>query len=167
MPDGLTFGACVRCGRALSNEASAAAGMGPVCRAKASASDSGRLLEDTPVLCDVPPITDAGLICRRLADGRAAANVPHTIKHHSPTGFEWGYGGSGPAELALNAMAVLLRPDGSHMDRVYGDWVVSNDAARLHQDFKWAFIASMPRAGGIVRLENINEWIARKLAHIT
>ena len=27
------------------------------------------------------------------------------IRNHSPTGFEWGYGGSGPAQLAL---AILL-----------------------------------------------------------
>lgn len=151
----------------MKTPSSVAAGMGPTCRSKASLSDSGALLGDTAVLCGVPPITDAGLICRRLADGRAAANVPHIVKYHSPAGFEWGYGGSGPAELAMNAMAALLRPDGTHMDRVYGDCVVSNDAARLHQDFKWAFIAPMPHAGGIVRLENINEWIARKLARIT
>lgn len=27
------------------------------------------------------------------------------IRNHSPTGFEWGYGGSGPAQLALALVA--------------------------------------------------------------
>ena len=27
------------------------------------------------------------------------------LRNHSPTGFEWGYGGSGPAELALALLA--------------------------------------------------------------
>ncbi len=30
------------------------------------------------------------------------------IVHHSPTGFEWGYGGSGPADLALALCADVL-----------------------------------------------------------
>ncbi len=27
------------------------------------------------------------------------------LRNHSPTGFEWGYGGSGPAQLALALLA--------------------------------------------------------------
>ncbi len=37
--------------------------------------------------------------------GVAHSNLPHTIDWHSPSGFEWGYSGSGPAELALNLLA--------------------------------------------------------------
>jgi len=32
------------------------------------------------------------------------------LRNHSPTGFEWGYGGSGPAQLAL-ALAASRLPD--------------------------------------------------------
>ena len=103
MPDKLNLGRCLRCGRPLLDAYSAANGMGPVCRAKVADSDSGALLGDTPVLCGVPPITEAGLICRRLKDGRPATNVPHVWKLHSQE-FEWGYPGSGPADLALNAL---------------------------------------------------------------
>lgn len=53
------------------------------------------------------------------------------VKNHSPTGFEWGYGGSGPAQLAL---AILMR----HFD---GD---RSRALRLYQDFKWRVIAGLP-----------------------
>ena len=43
------------------------------------------------------------------------------IVNHSPTGFAWGYSGSGPAQLAL---ALLLK---------YTD---ENKASRLYQEFK-------------------------------
>lgn len=35
------------------------------------------------------------------------------LRNHSPDGFEWGYSGSGPAQLAL---AVVLKCTGSHTD---------------------------------------------------
>ncbi len=47
--------------------------------------------------------------------------------NHSPTGFSWGYGGSGPAQLAL---AILLD--------VTGD---EGLAARNYQYFKWKYVA--------------------------
>lgn len=40
-----------------------------------------------------------------MLEGRPLYEVP--LKHivrHSPTGFEWGYGGSGPADLALSIL---------------------------------------------------------------
>jgi Family of unknown function (DUF6166) len=33
------------------------------------------------------------------------------LRNHSPTGFEWGYGGSGPAQLALAILADHLDDD--------------------------------------------------------
>ncbi len=33
------------------------------------------------------------------------------LRSHSPTGFEWGYAGSGPAQLALALAADVLRDD--------------------------------------------------------
>jgi hypothetical protein len=50
--------------------------------------------------------------------------------NHSPDGYAWGYGGSGPAQLAL---AVLLVIKGA-------EYALSH-----HQDFKWAFIAMLPK----------------------
>ena len=49
----------------------------------------------------------------------------------SADGFEWGYGGSGPAQLALALLADHL-----------GD---GEPALALHQEFKWAVVASLPR----------------------
>jgi len=51
--------------------------------------------------------------------------------NHSPTGFEWGYGGSGPAQLALAILADCLGDD----DR----------ALQLHQDFKFSVVAAFQR----------------------
>src|SRR5216684_1262768 len=51
--------------------------------------------------------------------------------NHSPTGFEWGYGGSGPAQLALAILADAL-----------GD---GDSAVRLHQHYKFQVIGALPR----------------------
>lgn len=51
------------------------------------------------------------------------------LARHSPTGFEWGYGGSGPAQLALAILA-------EHCAEV-------RDALNLHQRFKWNVIAAL------------------------
>lgn len=162
---------CVRCHRPLKDAGSIARGMGAVCAATVSRKSSGELLCDSPVLVGVAPLAEVGLVCRRLADGRLACNVPHVVVHHSPTGFDCGYGGSGPAELALNVLHALLPPAGNHMDQrlsrpfvgLYGDAVVSNDAGRLQQQFKWDFITPMEANGGYVPIEDINAWIATKL----
>jgi hypothetical protein len=50
---------------------------------------------------------------------------------HSPSGFEWGYAGSGPAQLALALLADALGSD--------------QTALRLHQPFKFKTIARLDR----------------------
>ena len=52
------------------------------------------------------------------------------LYNHSPTGFEWGYGGSGPAQLALAILA---------------DHLANNQQAlNLYQRFKWAVVVGLP-----------------------
>ena len=51
--------------------------------------------------------------------------------NHSPTGFEWGYCGSGPAQLALAILA----------DHCGND----EQAFNFHHRFKWAVVAELPR----------------------
>lgn len=53
------------------------------------------------------------------------------LRDHSPTGFEWGYGGSGPAQLALALLADALGDDEA--------------ALREYQTFKAEVIAVLPR----------------------
>lgn len=47
------------------------------------------------------------------------------VRDHSPDGFSWGYGGSGPAQLAL---AIMLELTGK---------------ADGYQEFKWKVIAAL------------------------
>lgn len=71
------------------------------------------------------------------------------LYNHSPTGFEWGYGGSGPAQLALALLA-----DATGNER---------DAIRLHQRFKFDVIAKLPRASWELTGAEIGKWYARNL----
>jgi hypothetical protein len=48
---------------------------------------------------------------------------------HSPSGFNWGYGGSGPAQLALALLADALGND--------------KRALELHQAFKWRLVGDL------------------------
>ena len=65
-------------------------------------------------------------------DGRRL-NPRLDLWNHSPTGFEWGYGGSGPAQLALAILADHLGDDRQAFD--------------FHHRFKWAVIAELPGRG--------------------
>ena len=67
------------------------------------------------------------------------------LRDHSPTGFEWGYGGSGPSQLAL---AVLVEVTG---DEGY--------ACARYMDFTDGIIASLPFAGWSLSAETVTEWV--------
>lgn len=53
------------------------------------------------------------------------------VRNHSPTGFSWGYGGSGPAQLAL----ALLLEETQDKELV----------EQFYMDFKWDVIAGLPK----------------------
>lgn len=59
--------------------------------------------------------------------------LPH-IKKHSPDGFEWGYAGSGPAELALAILAYVT-----------GEGEKMAERPDLYQRFKFDVIAVWPK----------------------
>ena len=66
---------------------------------------------------------DFGVVA--LVDGRPLS--PRTdLYNHSPTGFEFGYAGSGPAQLALAILA---------------DCIGETLALEFYQEFKWAVVA--------------------------
>jgi hypothetical protein len=75
-------------------------------------------------------------------DGRRL-NPRFDLWNHSPTGFEWGYCGSGPAQLALAILADHLRDD--------------EQALNLYQRFKWAVIAELPGRGWTLNSDQIDE----------
>jgi hypothetical protein len=67
---------------------------------------------------------------------------------HSPTGFEWGYGGSGPAELARHLTYGVARHLGISPDR----WDQFD-----YQIVKWEFVARIPWQGGGYHASEIYE----------
>jgi len=67
--------------------------------------------------------------------------------NHSPTGFEWGYGGSGPAQLALAILADHLADDRQALD--------------IYQRFKWAVVAELPRKGWTLSSQEIDQSLGR------
>ena len=68
------------------------------------------------------------------------------LYNHSPDGFEWGYGGSGPAQLALAILADALRAPAVKKRFLMEDLSLpATIAVRLHQDFKRQVIAGLAR----------------------
>lgn len=67
------------------------------------------------------------------------------IKNHSPTGFSWGYLGSGPAQLAL---AILLKYGEEAGYIKFVDLALAN-----YQDFKQNFIGDLPDIKFHVRVD--------------
>lgn len=73
------------------------------------------------------------------------------LVRHSPDGFQWGYGGSGPADLAANMLYdYLLRIHRKKARAI---------AVDLHQSFKWDFIARQWKELSITGAE-IEKWLA-------
>lgn len=132
---------CSICNRKLSDPESVKRGIGPICYNRMLAE---REKEEQQEILE--PFT-GDIICKRTSLG-PVVNIPHRIVKHSH-GFEWGYGGSGPAELALNILAAFI-----------GRELAENDG--LYQQFKWDFIANMPHAGGTIKRNDIIVWLAAK-----
>lgn len=157
---------CERCGRPLRNIESIQAGMGPVCRGKECASAEARgddQLEPWSEPGDVVLWREGGDLAGR--GGQLLTNCPRTVIHHSPSGFEVGYGGSGPADLGLAIMAWYL-PCVDGADRV-DCWrgYCSREAWRLHQRFKEDVLArlNVGERPVTIKADAIRAWIREQL----
>jgi len=69
------------------------------------------------------------------------------VRDHSPTGFNWGYGGSGPAQLALALLMVFAGRE---------------FAERNYQDFKWQMVATLPQEDFEMSAASVEEWIRQR-----
>jgi hypothetical protein len=74
-------------------------------------------------------------------DGRRL-NPRFDLWNHSPTGFEWGYCGSGPAQLALAILA-------DHCCN-------AEQALNFYQRFKWAVVARFPHRSWLLTGEQVD-----------
>lgn len=75
-------------------------------------------------------------------------NRSQAIYNHSPDGFNWGYGGSGPAQLAL---ALLL------------EFTSEENATRYYQKFKWDVIAKLPKKDFEIPVSDVTGWIVENI----
>jgi len=83
-----------------------------------------------------------GHVAQVTVDGRPL-NPRLDLWNHSPSGFEWGYSGSGPAQLALALLA-------DHLDN-------DQEAVDLHQEFKRAIVADLPGRGWALTSQQIQK----------
>ena len=63
-------------------------------------------------------------------------NPRHDLRNHSPTGLEWGYSGSGSAQLALALAADVLQDD--------------ERAEEIYQRLKFRIIGGLPHQGWVL-----------------
>ena len=85
------------------------------------------------------------LVCKLRKESFVNHNILKHYVRHSPDGFQWGYGGSGPAETAR---CILI-------DYFNGD---EKAAELIYQEFKWKFISSAGKRLFITE-KNIRDWL--------
>ena len=91
------------------------------------------------------PLDDVTVFVREDDRRDRALGLRLDLRNHSPTGFAWGYGGSGPSQLALAILADVI-----------GD----ERALDLYQSFKFEIIACQPRDAGFTLTEaQIRAWV--------
>lgn len=86
-------------------------------------------------------------------EGRRKRQLPlcKQIRNHSPTGFAWGYGGSGPAQLALALLYDVTRD--------------KEKALGAYQDFKREVIARKDvEQGWTMTSTEIRDWLTYRPA---
>lgn len=95
--------------------------------------------------------------CHVIGDAGEYA-LPHVV-YHSPDGFECGYGGSGPADLALSILADFFDEaaggEAGHAALKTG----ARRAWSAHQAFKWRFIAGLRELPAVITSEQITAWL--------
>ena len=144
-------GKCTRCGRPLRDPVSVQRGMGPVCAGRVAADAANQAAENGVII---------------TVDGRP---LDHIV-YHSPTGMEWGYGGSGPADLALSILADYLGEQAAvrrYLDAVRRGAFIALDmeepiSLQLHQAFKWEFVARFARDAWRLTDSQIVPWLLRQ-----
>ena len=67
------------------------------------------------------------------------------LRNHSPDGFEWGYTGSGPAQLAVAILAHAIGDD--------------ELAVRLYQQYKFQVIARLREESWSLDQQAVLDWV--------
>jgi len=80
-------------------------------------------------------------VARELEGGRQEPLI-HRVRH-SPTGLEWGYGGSGPADLARS---------------ILWDWLGREPTQRAYMALKFDVVARLAQAGWRLPAAELEAW---------
>lgn len=103
------------------------------------------------------------IILRRMATGDVMVSIPHTAVWHSTDGMNWGYEGSGPADLALNIVELALRElkHNGEREKLYkGSAFVL--AIRLHQTYKRQVIARIRNDDYVIKGSSVIAWVVNE-----
>ena len=88
------------------------------------------------------PTAPVGQECTVTVDGEPL-DLRYDLLSASPAGFEWSYGGSGPAQLAIALLAHAFDDE---------------FAKRHHQRFKREVVAELPEDRWILQKRNLDAW---------
>lgn len=136
---------CRVCGKPLTVPSHIEAGIGPICAANLAAAEDGHEVEEPDLWFDKD---ERDIVCKRVVvegkDYKRQFNFPHRVVRHSPTGMNWGYGGSGAADFALNALLMFISLE---------------KAENIYQSFKWQFVTKIPYEGGTIKGSEILKFL--------
>lgn len=144
---------CGRCHKPLKDPRWQQIGYGKVCYSKVQAQSAVHGREDSNQAFGTVPTelrngyvgmrTERGLVINEVIGGRQVP-LNHRVLH-SPSGMEWGYGGSGPADLAYSILCTVTDPA---------------TAERYHQAFKWDFVARLNSDRWEIDRHQVERWLA-------
>lgn len=95
---------------------------------------------------------DRGALVVYVRESGSVRPLRHLVLH-SPSGLEWGYTGSGPADLALSLLADAVDLDEGA--------ALEGEPRRAHAAFKRQIVSQLPHHGWTLRREEILEWLQR------
>jgi len=153
--------ACEECGSDFWMDERLVGGQCPPCRGRSLWQEM--VDADTALRFPDPP-HDGDVLIERYPDdsgvGSVSANIPLSVIEHSPTGWSFGYPGSGPADLALNILNAFIPPgfDGDEAVPLM-QGAVSSLALVLYQDFKRDFIEPLASDRNTLLAVEIRRWI--------
>ena len=129
---------CRRCNRVIKKEPFASMGIGKVCYNKEQPGSKNK--SDNDLIFDYVPGHNIW-ISRHPDTGYITTNVQRKEYRHSPTGFNFGYAGSGTSDLALNICLMFIG---------------KADADRVYQTFKHEFCTNPGKDGELeIQLSDI------------
>lgn len=118
-----------------------------------------------------------------VANETGAKKPLHHLVVHSPTGFEWGYHGSGPADLALSILGDYFgeqptkkelhqghfelprelenEPDFRKWDKVIEEKKLK--CCNFYQSFKSSFVGGFSKEGFTLSESTIKSWVNQQI----